>query len=298
MDANGAPIVDDLTTGDLDESRSGLLGNPYNFQGRRLDPETGLYHFRNRQYDPTTGSFASIDPSGLWQHGQGNGYSAFAADTWNHLDPLGLNWFTDTLTQASAWTAGVANEVTFGGAEALGDFVHGKNNPSWNEFKNKAGFTAGETCAMATPQGAAKRAAGKGVAKATAALGRAAKKGESTNGAASKGKKVKEIFVDPKKYPESAKHLKEAGATKGPLTVDRTGAKRRRREALRGKDTKKGMDRDESPPAVFKEGSKSVKSIPCGDNRGSGATIGNQLRGVKNGEKAVIKIAPIPKKPK
>ena len=52
------------------------------------------------------------------------------------------------------------------------------------------------------------------------------------------------------------------------------------------------MDRDESPPAIFKEGGKgsSVKHIPSGDNRSAGAQIGNQLKGVKDGACVEIKI--------
>lgn len=67
------------------------LLNPYLFQGRRYDGETGLYYYRNRYYDPDTGEFVTIDPLGNWNHGQGNGFSAFAGDGWNNMDPLGLD---------------------------------------------------------------------------------------------------------------------------------------------------------------------------------------------------------------
>ncbi|MCZ6690635.1 MAG: DUF6531 domain-containing protein [Planctomycetota bacterium] len=42
------------------------LDNPYHWQGRRYDPETGLYYFRNRYYDPGTGRFLQRDPPGIW----------------------------------------------------------------------------------------------------------------------------------------------------------------------------------------------------------------------------------------
>ncbi|HLG20743.1 MAG TPA: RHS repeat-associated core domain-containing protein, partial [Bdellovibrionota bacterium] len=69
-----------------------VVGNPYMFQGRYLDSETGLYYFRNRYYDPKTGRFIQIDPSGNrnWEHRQGNGFSAFGEDGWNKGDPMGL----------------------------------------------------------------------------------------------------------------------------------------------------------------------------------------------------------------
>ena len=41
-----------------------MTKNPYLFQGRRLDAESGLYYFRNRQYDPVHGRFLTRDPMG------------------------------------------------------------------------------------------------------------------------------------------------------------------------------------------------------------------------------------------
>jgi RHS repeat-associated protein len=64
-------------------------------------PETGLYHFRNRDYDCKTDEFVVVDPSGLWQHGQGNGYSAFTSDAWNRLDPHGLSDYTDCVDECN-----------------------------------------------------------------------------------------------------------------------------------------------------------------------------------------------------
>lgn len=81
----------DPVTGNTTSATGSTAGNEYLFQGRRYDMETGFYQFRNRYYDPRVGEFISIDPSGLWRHGQGNGYSAFAGDPWNFIDPWGLN---------------------------------------------------------------------------------------------------------------------------------------------------------------------------------------------------------------
>jgi hypothetical protein len=59
---------------------------------------------------------------------------------------------------------------------------------------------------------------------------------------------------------------------------------------LKGVETKKGMDRDESPPAVFKESANaSVKHIPSGDNRSAGAKLGHDLRDVADGEQVILK---------
>ena len=49
------------------------------------------------------------------------------------------------------------------------------------------------------------------------------------------------------------------------------------------------MDRDEWPPAITEEGDgASVRLIPSSDNRGSGATIGAQIKDLKPGDRFII----------
>jgi hypothetical protein len=104
----------------------------------------------------------------------------------------------------------------------------------------------------------------------------------------------KTIYIDKKKYPESAKHIEEAAKKGKPttLTIDRAGAKQNRKDSLRGFPTKKGKDRDEWPPAMSKEGGSgaSVKYINPSDNRGSGSVMGNEIKGLPDG--AIVKIVP------
>ena len=65
-------------------------GNPYGFQGRRFDPETGLYYFRNRYYDPTTGRFLQRDP--VWDPGNfANQYTFVGNGPVSATDSLGLD---------------------------------------------------------------------------------------------------------------------------------------------------------------------------------------------------------------
>ena len=103
-----------------------------------------------------------------------------------------------------------------------------------------------------------------------------------------------EVDVSRSKYPESAQHIEDAIANGQPeiLTIDRAGATENRKESLNGVPTVSGMDRDEYPPAMSREGGAgaSVRCIPKPDNRGSGSSIGNQLRNYPDGTKYKIRI--------
>lgn len=71
------------------------------------------------------------------------------------------------------------------------------------------------------------------------------------------------------------------------LTIDRPSAKNNRRVSLKGIDKIPGKDLDEYPPAMSREGGigASVRGINSSDNRESGSSAGDQLRGYPNGTK-------------
>ncbi len=73
--------------GPLDRSS---VGNPYLFHGREWFPELQLYAWRHRWYSPSIGEYITIDPLGIWAHGVGTGYEAFAGNPWSVGDPMGL----------------------------------------------------------------------------------------------------------------------------------------------------------------------------------------------------------------
>ena len=117
-----------------------------------------------------------------------------------------------------------------------------------------------------------------------------------TNG--EKSEEPVDVYIDHNKYPDSAGHVRDAQADGHPseITVDRgDAADSRRRAAISGTPTVPGQDRDEYPPAVSKEGGSgaSVRPVPFGDNRGAGASMGAQIRGLPNGTR--IRIIPIAK---
>ncbi|HEV7238563.1 MAG TPA: RHS repeat-associated core domain-containing protein [Thermoanaerobaculia bacterium] len=104
------------------------------------------------------------------------------------------------------------------------------------------------------------------------------------------------VEVSATKYGPAVEHIGDAQAAGHPrvLTIDRGATKARRAEAMKGKATVPGKDRDEYPPAMFKEGGQgsSVRPINPKANRGCGAAIGNQCRGLPDGTK--VEIVPKP----
>jgi len=108
------------------------------------------------------------------------------------------------------------------------------------------------------------------------------------------GRWATSVTLSRSRFPASAAHIEEAQAAghASVLTVGRASSAARRREALAGIPTKAGMDRDEYPPAMFTEGGRgaSVKHLPNSDNRGAGACIGAQCRGLPEGSKVRITI--------
>ena len=45
-----------------EQRRSGTFNNPYKFNGKELDEETGLYYYGARYYNPRTSVWLSVDP--------------------------------------------------------------------------------------------------------------------------------------------------------------------------------------------------------------------------------------------
>ncbi|MFI0220059.1 putative T7SS-secreted protein [Streptomyces lydicus] len=113
------------------------------------------------------------------------------------------------------------------------------------------------------------------------------------------------VIIDKVKYPETAQHVEEAQSgiswrgderreqqQPSDLTIDRDGADDNRKVSLRGIPRRgaQKLDRDEYPPAMFEEGGMgaSVKYIDSSDNRGAGRSMGNQVKGLNNGDRVTV----------
>ena len=83
------------------------------------------------------------------------------------------------------------------------------------------------------------------------------------------------------KYPHIRRHYERAVAHGFPsvLVVHRSGTDARRDRLLQSRPTRRGMDRDEYPPAVGRASVRaSVAYVPSSENRSHGATLGIKLR--------------------
>ena len=80
---------------------------------------------------------------------------------------------------------------------------------------------------------------------------------------------------------------------KGGVVIAPT-ASQRRLAAIQGHSRPSGMDLDEYPPAIFKEGGAgaSVRAIPSHENRAFGAMLMWKLRNVRDGTSVEIEIVP------
>jgi RHS repeat-associated protein len=84
------------------------IDNPYLFNSRRYDPETGWYYYRTRYLDPIAGRFTTRDTIGIWGDAMnlGNAFTYVGSNPWTLVDPFGLwHWYNPLSweTSVSEW---------------------------------------------------------------------------------------------------------------------------------------------------------------------------------------------------
>jgi hypothetical protein len=97
---------------------------------------------------------------------------------------------------------------------------------------------------------------------------------------------VQTVAFSRAKYPNIYQHWVDAVAKGWPkiLLIERVGNQGRRTKLLANVPTRDGMDRDEYPPDVGREGwLGDVEYVPSSENRKQGASLGGQLRKWCNG---------------
>jgi len=252
--------------------------NPYKFTSKERDTESGLDMFGARYYGSSLGRFMTPDwatkPTNVPYAHFGNPqtlnlYSYVQNNPTTMGDPDGhcgedlciVEGGAAIYVGGAALLAGTAAVLsTPAGQRSLSTFTSAAGQSISNSISSINSFFSKDTATSATP---------------------------GTQTGTQAGSQPKDVYIDPSKYPASAGHAADAQAAGHPdvLTVDRPGASDRRADATAGHATQPGTDRDEYPPAVTREGGAgaSVQNIPSSDNRGSGASIGNQIRDVPNG---------------
>lgn len=104
--------------------------------------------------------------------------------------------------------------------------------------------------------------------------------------------KPRDVLLSRTRYPESAAHIDHAQRMGQPtvLTLDRVGAAKRRQASLqhikrRSDRSITGLDRDEYPPAMTKQGgfNANVRFIGASDNRGAGKAMERQVNDLPDG---------------
>jgi RHS repeat-associated protein len=275
--------IDFYPYGGIQTDHCPVISQPYKFTGKERDAESGLDMFGARYYGSSLGRFMTPDwaakPTAVPYAHYGNPqslnlYSYVQNNPTTVGDPDGhcAEVVSCTLEFGAGGSffgpggtiiggligAGVGGAIVYFGGKAIINHIHNSDNSN----------------AQSSPP-------------------------PGTQTGTQAGTQPKDVYIDPNKYPASAGHVADAQANGKPdvLTVDRTGASGRRADATAGHATQPGTDRDEYPPAVTREGGAgaSVQNIPSSDNRGSGASMGNQISDVPNGGQ--IRVIPQPPPP-
>jgi RHS repeat-associated protein len=262
---------------------TGSSGTTIHFTGKERDEESGLDYFGARYLSAAQGRFTSPDPA--FEFGRSihdpqmwNRYAYVRNNPFKFVDPDGRSpkLITGAIRLGVAAYKGYDLYSTVSGVVDSSRTIFSLNATVGTADRLKAtGSLVLELSGINDIKAGFK--AVKGGAKAI-------------DGAGDAAKVDKILVVDPAKHPKAVQHLEDSGSLNRPLPVNREASPSNRDDALSGVPTKQGYDRDEAPPAMFRNPGDpvSVDYVPCGDNRGCGASLGNQARDVPDGGTVVI----------
>jgi len=259
------------------------------FNSQELDPETGFYFFNARYQDPEICRFVTADNIVPYEDDtqSWNRYSYVRNNPVVYKDPTGHADMYDgesLLLAPPRATGSGCGGGRWGSANAEG-FVR---VPAAAEARAANAERAAKASESSTSRMQSSAKAGNSVAQ-SATAGSPRVYGPQTQAESKNNMWMPKVPISNTKSPEALQHLKETGQIGIPRTIDRQGIPERRKTNMQGVETKKGMDRDESPPAVFKESKDaSVKHISSSDNRSAGAQLKNGIKGLPNGMQIIL----------
>lgn len=270
----------------LNEGLSHSVGTKEGFTGKERDAETQMSYFGARYYMPALGRWAAVDPLADAFPGW-SGYNYVLGNPASTVDPDGRIPIPVAVMAigGAAWSAFEWASTAHDASVAV---------DTWRDPTSSGGERVSSTIVAGSgailPGGKATSRVTNWIAEK---IGGAAKRFRSwRRGRSAPAGEVVDIHVPADRYPETAGHIRDAQDAGHPaeLTIDRPGADANRAEALRGHDRVPDMDRDEYPPSMFEEGGAgaSVRPVTPADNRGAGACIGNQCRGLPDGTRVRI----------
>jgi hypothetical protein len=235
-----------------------------------------------RFYSPVLKRFLSEDPAGF--SGGINLYAFAGGNPVDFMDPFGLGpvtsggkqWYDYIAVTGISLVGALTSSSANGSRQGVSVLVD--NYLDWRGLSGDAALNATSNISMAAGD------LGQAVGVARAGLNYRPNELANVNSVA------KPLYLDAGRYPISASNLELSGATGVPLTVNRAGAAANRASALKGIQKVSGSDLDEAPPAVFRlpQTPVIVISTPPSDNRGAGASLGNQARTVPDGGHVII----------
>jgi RHS repeat-associated protein len=132
-------IVDASTGNSIPQSGHGVR---HFYTGHDFQAELGLYLTHYRAYEPNLGRWLSADPIG--EAGGINLYGYVGNDPINGLDPYGLYDFYEFMDDASNFSAGVGDNLSFGLTGAIRESLPGIYGDNGGVDKCSGAYGAGE----------------------------------------------------------------------------------------------------------------------------------------------------------
>lgn len=276
----------ELPSSPVPSPSSGL--NSFRFSTKQLDAETGMNYYGYRFYAANVGRWINRDP--IEERGGFNIYEMTASNAVNMVDYLGFQscpGISDLESGVTVMPMYVPDIIAQDGMAYIVPCSASEVSQMRSNCTGRDGLACSLCYNVVSTSWSVRWAGGR--------IDIHKKVDRKIKRAYVCSKVDKKVCINFFKCPISSLHIIVAQSRGYPriIKINRGGAGRNRDESIGGiPPYGGGFDRDEYPPAFADEGGEgaSVWPVPAGDNRSSGATIGNQTRGLPDGSEVEIGI--------